>query len=339
MIPLPNGPFCENYIVDDSPSPASASIRLCNFQTGRSELLEDHRTALRQWIMRPGYDTTHAWIDLVGYASKAPFRNNTGDNWTLSNARCKAVQDHLQEKFFSMFVKGLSGFKSGVVEGEGEFHRPGVVMGVGPSQSGADPTTDHNHGFYRAVLVRLFTQGDYKWKDIPVRRGHTEVASRRFEFEGIEFASSQGSVNRATIGANCLIFGIHDLTNRRRRYFWFGGLELGVATPKTPDISFSAEHNSKPVPFTTPVPFLDLEDFAGDGVITAEPGITFATLINVGGAMTLSWFPREYLNRGISTPVVINFSFSRGFGASLWSGGAGRVHILDANFRPTVYAR
>jgi hypothetical protein len=357
MIPLPDGPYCEDVVDDKNPGPAAALIRLCNFGTGHHDLLDSHKRALQDWVIRPAYDTTHAWIDIVGHASKLGYRNSQGDNWSLSIARCQAVRDYLQQNFFRLFTPHFTAVRTGVAEGESEFHRPGVVMGVGDTQSGADPTSDHNHGFFRAVEVKLYAQGAYTWKDpAPLRRGYTTAASNRFEFEAVEYASADVSHGAASVGANCLIFGIHDLENLRRRYYWFGGGEVGpsipvssiekklppkvqVASKLMPPISFSAEHNSSPKKLTPAVPVVDMEDFVGDGTLTGQPGFTFADIISKGGSQTLSWVPKAHKDRGVNTPLEVTFSFSRGFGLSLWSGGTGSVGLLGASFRPTVYSR
>ena len=176
----------------------------------------------------------------------------------------------------------------------------------------------------------------------------------------MEYASADISRGAASVGANCLIFGIHDLQNRRRRYYWFGGGQVGASIPTPsgelreklqrklqrtvapefmPPISFSAEHYSRPKAFTTSAPVVDMEDFVGDGTLTGQPGITIADIISKGGSQTLSWTPKAHKDRGLNTPVEVTFSFSRGFGVSLWSGGAGVVRLLDPSFRPTVYSR
>jgi len=58
---------------------------------------------------------------------------------------------------------------------------------------------------------------------------------------------------------------------------------------------------------------------------------------SVGGSVTLRIHPKAYADRGISNPIVVSFSFSRGFGANLKDVAAGSVTLLDESFRPAVY--
>lgn len=166
----------------------------------------------------------------MGHASKLGYRSTQGDNWTLSIARCQAVRNYLQEKFFRLFTPQFSAVQIGVAEGDGEFHRPGVVMGVGDTQSGGDSTNDRNHGFFRAVEVKLYAQGTPKWKDpVPLRHGYTTVAANRFEFEAVEYPQTPVS----GLGDEAYFDGEHALHVRKGKVRFYLNLDPVDSAPAT----------------------------------------------------------------------------------------------------------
>jgi hypothetical protein len=212
----------------------------------------------------------------------------------------------------------------------GQPFRFNVLDGRGDSLSQDDATQDH--GFYRSVDVRLFAQGVHKYDPGPVlRHGYTTVSSRDFEFQAIENASA----SLVLFQADCMFFSIHDMRNHRLRYYSYVGAGASAPIPKFPDIMGGAGHGSRAVPFTTLIPFLEMEDFVGLGSITGSVGVAFGN--SVGGQVVFDMTPEAYARRSILTPVSVSFSFSRGFGANLANVGGGKISMLSESFRPTVY--
>ena len=324
MITKPSGPTCDPYIAVDGPaaSPASMELRLCNFPTGRSDLLQDHLVALRKYIMGAMWSAQGAYIDLVGYASKLGFAHNQSGNLDLSRARCAAVKNVLNP-----FLSGLGGA-----------FRFNVIVGRGDTESQDDQTLDH--GFYRAVLVRLFAFGTYHYNPDPPPLPHVYTAtliappSDRFEFRAWEGVSATGGLFEASM----MIFSIRDLRNSRTRYYGYKGIGGSVPIPKLPTIGFSAEHESTPIPFTTLVPVQDMKDFEGQAELAGSPGVTL-NRDSLGGSAIFTMHPQAYSRRSISNPIRVMFSFSKGFGANFLDVSAGSIKMLDESFRPTVYPK
>ena len=315
MITMPSGQSCPSVMYDPSPNPASFGMRLCNFPTGSTQLLPEHYQAINDKLLGAMWPYQNSWIDLVGYASKLQYASDPSGNTTLSRNRCLAVQNYLDRFLSTMQQK----FRFNWVQGRSDW------------ESQQDSNIDH--GFHRAVEIRLFSQGQYRWTRPPVlRHGYTLAASDQFEFQAIESASP----TLVLFEADAMIFSIHDLLNHRLRYYSYWGVGATVPIPKTPAVGASAEHKSRPVPFTTAIKIVDMEDFAGSGSIDGDPGFTM-NRTSVGGSVTLTMNTKAYEDRHISTPLSVKFSFSRGFGASIANVGTGRIKILDQSFRPTVY--
>jgi hypothetical protein len=259
-----------------------------------------------------------AWIDLIGCASKLRYTHNESGNLDLSRARCAAVKSVLNP----------------LLSGQGGPFRFNVIDGRGDTESQDDQTLDH--GFYRAVLVRLFTFGQYHYNPAPPPPPHIwrAMPSDSFEFQALEGASVTGGL----FEASTMIFSIHDLRNFRIRYFGYRAIGASVSIPKLPAVGFSAEHGSAAVTFTTRVPFLDMKDFEGQGGIEGFPGVTLNEH-SVGGQAILTMHPEGYSRRGIPNPLRVTFSFSRGFGVNLKDVVTGNIEMLAESFRPTVYTR
>ncbi len=320
MIRKPSGPYCDSFIAVDGPaaSPAAMELRLCNFPTGHSELLPDHVAALWKYIGRAMWTSQGAWIDLVGYASKLGYAHNDSGNLTLSRARCAAVKNVLNPVLSRM----------------GSRFRFNMIDGRGDTESQDDPTLDH--GFYRAVLVRLFAQGAYHFDPIPVPPPHiwTPKPSDWFEFKAVEGASVTGGL----FEASTMIFSMHDLINLRTRYYGYKGIGVSAPIPKLPAVGFSVGHGASAVQFHTLTPIVDMKDFEGQGNIEGFPGATLGPN-SVGGKAIFTMRPDAYSRRGIHNPLRVTFSFSAGFGANLKDVTAGSIKMLDTSFRPTVYSR
>jgi hypothetical protein len=316
VIKKPCDPFIA--VTGSAADGASLELRLCDFQRGHSELTPEHEKALYKYIYEPTFNATGAWVDLLGYASKLQFRTEeAGNNLDLSWARCLAVKRKLEPWF-----RGL-----------GATFWINIVKPQGDTQSQEDPTLDHP--FYRAVLVRLFTT---HYRIEPVKVDPPPIwqpePSDQFEFEAAEGAS----VSFGPYEMGSMIFSIHDTKNHRRRYYscWGDGFSLSV--PKLPAIMASAQHASSPVAFTTKVGFLDMKDFEGTGWFGGTPGVTAGDR-NVGGQADFYMHPNLYERRGISEPIHVSFSFSRGFGVNVLNLEKAKIKALSESFRPTVYSR
>ena len=75
-----------------TPEPKS-SARLCNFTTGKSELLPGHKKWLDGTVKPLVQSLQNPWVDLFGYASKL---GSAQYNETLSKNRCTAVKDYIR---------------------------------------------------------------------------------------------------------------------------------------------------------------------------------------------------------------------------------------------------
>jgi hypothetical protein len=320
--PFFTGNTCQDVLYDGAPIDAAAMIRLCNFATGSDRVLDSHLLWLST-LTRTAVATANSWVDIVGYASQLPYRpgDTSGGNWTLSQRRCAAVQREMEHILTDLRTN--RGFTIN------------VRMGVGDSQSSMDSTRNHDHGFFRAVVVKFFAPPQ-KWSMPPeLRHGITTVDATQFEFEPVEIAGA--GLSRAQ--ADWLYFGIHDLNNGRRRYFAHIG---GSGTPPVsfaPAVSFYAEHAGRTVPFTSrPWGVADLEDFEGPSTLYQAIGATVGTH-SIGGAMRLQWSPKAWRDHGYSQNLEVPFSFSSGFGISAGAVGPGYVKIMDPSFKPTIYSR
>jgi hypothetical protein len=110
---------------------ARAAIRLCNIPTGKTTLLDSHKT----WLDGVGKDiiakSPNPWVDLFGYASHL---GNPTSNQKLSNERCDEVMRFLQS------YNSRTGFPQ-------EF-------GYGDSRSSGGRRDDDGH--WRAVEVYVY---------------------------------------------------------------------------------------------------------------------------------------------------------------------------------------
>jgi hypothetical protein len=113
--------------------PGGISARLCNFVTNQipAVLLDDHRAWLNTNVVEPLKQGKASYAELLGMASR---KGNAGRNQFLSDARCAAVKQHIEQKVGS----SLSAV---------------VPIGEGDRLSGGGRNDDD--GFYRAVQVNV----------------------------------------------------------------------------------------------------------------------------------------------------------------------------------------
>lgn len=320
MIPEPRSSTCHDAIVDEhaanDPDHPTFVMRLCNFRTGDAGLLNpSHHDAIHYRMLPAIWPYASAFIDVLGYASRLKYSQNPSGNLTLSRARCVSVVNYLSTMLSRTDLK----FRFNVVDGRGD------------ADSYRDAIPDL--GFRRAALIRVFCQGTPTYRPPPqLRHGYTIAATDHFVFQAIESASVSGGL----FEANCMFFSIHDTLNGRIRYFAYRSVGLSAPIPKFPAVMASAGHKSSPVPFTTRWKIQDFDEFCGSAELEGNPGVTL-NAVSVGGRVTLRMHPKAYADHGISNPLVVSFSFSRGFGANLKDVAAGNVTLLDESFRPAVY--
>jgi hypothetical protein len=311
MINKPKGPS-PNVLVDPQPDPAKVTLRLCNFVTGQAGLLYDHQSELNSRIIKAAWPHQGGWIDIVGYASKL---GDADKNMTLSIARCDSVRKYLAPHLDTL----------------GSRFRFNVVMGRGEEESQDDPNEDD--GFYRAVIVKLFAQGEYKWEP-PPKPEAKPVAMQpadRFEFKAIQVSSANVKVGQSDI----VEFSIRDIRNSRIRYFMYIGGGGTIPTPGPP-VGASVGRNSNPATFLTRVPVPDFEKFEGNGTLKQEAGAALGTN-SIGGECTLTWTPKAYTERSIDGNIEVKFSTGKGIGFSGGSGSGGRIVKLPDNYQPQKF--
>jgi hypothetical protein len=298
-------------LIDAEPSPAKVILRLCNFVTGSAALQGTHQSELHGRIIAAAWPHDSGFIDIVGFASKL---GDNKRNHTLSVARCSSVKRFLGPSLDSL----------------GQRFRFNVVMGKGEEDSQNDPTG--NNGFFRAVVVKLFAQGQYKYEPPKVvpKPKLTEPAFH-FEFKAIQVSSANIKVGQADF----VEFSIRDVKNSRIRHFQYIGGGGNIPTPGPP-VGVGVGRNSNVVGFSTDIAVNDFEDFAGSGTLRQESGASLGNK-SVGGECKLSWTPAAYERRGIDKKITVHFSTSKGFGFGGGSGSTGQIIALPANHRPRVF--
>ena len=309
---------CDPVIPDSDPTPAALAIRLCNFATGSSALLPEHRVGLQHNIVDAHWRSHSGWIDIVGFASRRRADHDSQANLKLSQERCAAVKAYLAPAL-------PQGFRFNVIEGEGD------------AQSQDDPTG--NAGFFRAVLVRLFAQQYRK-----VYPGHDHSRSRPTHAPltaSNEFIFEPVSINSGCIGfaqMDELLFRLTDVTNGQSRYFLYRGTG---GTLSVPPAGKSAGWDSADRPhISTPFAIRNLADFESSGPHEASLGQIGASVStpwgNVGpSGLTFEFAPKAFFKRGILKHFTFSFGFSKGLGASAGLAGTeGSVTIKSETFVP-----
>jgi hypothetical protein len=314
VISKPKG-SCPNVLIDSAPAPAKFAMRLCNFATGQARLLHDHQRELSSRIIDAAWPHQGGWIDIVGYASKL---GDADKNLRLSNARCDSVKAYLAPHLDTL----------------GSRFRFNVIMGRGEEESQNDPTG--NDGFFRAVIVRLFAQGQYKWEPPPKPKPVPLPVqpADRFEFQAIQVTSGNIKLGQADV----VEFSIRDVKNGRIRYFMYVAGGGAIPTPGPP-VGASVSRNSNVVGFVTKVPINEFEKFEADNsdaTFLQDAGAALGGA-SMGGACTLKWTPRAYKDRSINAKIELTFSTSKGIGFSGGSGTIGRIVKLPDSYRPQKF--
>jgi hypothetical protein len=315
---------CNAVIDDPAPSPATVAFRLCNFDTGKAELLADHRVELHRQILDTYWPHSTGSIDLTGFASKLKYAHDPkGEgNRNLSADRCAAVQKYLEG--------GLPrGFRFNPLDPEGDKWSQAASLDA---------------GFYRAVLVQLNAYG-YRpplvKKSGPIPRPPHPMlsASNHFRIEPAKLITTSldlGYVDK-------LLFKITDLTNGESRYFLYAGVGLGLALSFPPGAGKSASWGSADhSDIWTTFPIRDLAAFESDSLVPGEAGLTQGGLSGSTGGPTppsftfFKFLPKIFKSRGIYESISLKFSFSNGIASPSvgGSGSGGTVVAKRAGFDP-----
>ena len=312
MISKPSG-ASPDVLVDPSPAPAVLAMRLCNFATGSSALLPDHQAELSSRILQAIWPYSGGWIDIVGYASKLGAADR---NMQLSLSRCEAVRQFLAPHLTVL----------------GQPFRFNVTTGRGEEDSQDDPSG--NDGFYRAVTVKLFAQGRYRWdppQPAPKPQPTPLEPAEFFQFIPVQVTS--GSLSYYQL--DMVEFGIRDLRNSRTRYFRYTSV-LGVdfPVPYTPPVGASVGRMGVPKGFRTAIPINDFEKFASnDASLLQRPGGAIGT-DSLGGRCTLQWAPKAYSERSVPGTIRVEFSTAKGIGVSGGSYSRGAIQKLPDSHQP-----
>jgi hypothetical protein len=309
---IPYSDPCDDVIDDPEPQPAAVVFRLCNFVTGKSDLLPRHMQELQSKILDTSWPHSTGWIDIVGYASRQQYAHNPQGNLELSAARCERVKSYLGSAL-------PHGFWLNVTYGAGDSPAQGASLDA---------------GFFRTVSVRLFSQHYSKppYTKIPQPIPQPwQSASNLFMFEAISIHSASIEF----VQSDELLFKLTDMTNFQSRYFIYGkhGLALGP-TISWPPVSKSSgtDSNDRPM-ISTPLALRDLESPMAE-LSQIGAGVSLGSGLS-WGKLRLEFKPQGFLRRGTFHSVVAVFSFSKGVGLGGGvSGTKGSVTIMPVGWVP-----
>jgi len=179
--------------------PAKAAARLCNFVTGRSDLLNGHIQFLDSQVQPIIQTLPGAWVDLFGFASRL---GNANSNQTLSENRIGSVRNR------------IAGYAPAI-----NFQQ---YKGLGEAESGPDESDDS--GYWRAVEVYV-----YAYKPPPPRprpkRPKTPKLNTKLKLK------MHANLNASVIAAaDFSIFQIWDEAAGLCSYYtyWAGGVSGGL---------------------------------------------------------------------------------------------------------------
>ncbi|MGK9234101.1 hypothetical protein KXS07_17510 [Inquilinus limosus] len=230
---------------------AIRTVRLCNFETGRSYLLREHMDFLDRQVRPLLRSLKGSWVDLIGFASH---RGGEGFNQSLSDQRCRKVQDYLRALDNVNFQ---------------------TVRGVGESLSGSDGEAD-NSGWWRAVEVNVYGSR-------PPRPEPLDLDDTSTEFQIRVLAGASGGLRGANL--DDYTFEIVDTRRNVGARFLFLGAGLSAPNP-IPGLPVSQTKAGDFTPFRTSAP-VRLADFEGWAQLFQDPGATLGPL-SVWGTLRLS---------------------------------------------------
>lgn len=289
-------------ITQDEPRPQAAS-RLCNFHTGFSELLPDHKNWLDQTIGPLLWRMEGTWVDLVGYASKL---GNTESNKALSARRVEEVKKHIAK-----LKKGIN-FQQETALGE--------------EQSFGHEA--NNDGYFRAVEVYV-----YGFTPPPLK---PRLEKKKPKLSGVNFAIRIVSALSAGVGfagADAVAFDIGEPSKGKWKRFWYtgGSMNLGVKLPGKLDKiipPFSSGGSGSSVPFRTSRP-VELEDFEGWATLFSGPGIALGP--SLGGDVGLAFESDKLVKkRAFITPRVVVMGNDTGVGITIYGAGKGWLELKES---------
>lgn len=238
---------------------AVAAGRLIDFQTKKSELLEDHRCWLRDKVVPKILARPNAWIDLYGYASKL---GNQPDNLALSRARAEAVKTFLTQQ---LAIHGRS------IEG-----MVNIDCGFGETAPGYSANDSDNAPYWRAAEVVVFGSRPTVVRPPAV----PPTGNNLFEIRVVGGGSAS-----VFLQADNYFFQIIDLGRHQTAFFFYTGGGLGVSIPKIPGAG-SVTHSGPMTPFRTSRP-AELHQFNAKASLYQDPGATVGPF-STGGTLRLT---------------------------------------------------
>lgn len=246
---------------------AKVAARLCNFATGRAELLQAHVDFLDKEVAGVIRNMQGPWVDLFGYASRV---GDARFNMTLSEQRISSIKQRISR------YATLVNFQ--------------IQKGFGETQSG--PNERDNSGYWRAVEVYVYAHRPPPPKPVP------PIASTQFEIRVV----GGGSMS-AVIQADDYIFQIVDLARSKTAFYFYTGVGVGLSIPKIPGPG-SMTYAGPPTKFGTSRS-AELHMFNSRAVLSQEPGATIGRL-SIDGALGLRMTGvSDFAGRIFTVPITI----------------------------------
>lgn len=230
---------------------AKVAARLCNFPTGRADLLRAHIDFLDKEVATVIRGMQGPWVDLFGYASRV---GDAAFNMALSEHRINAVKQRI-----SRYANQVN-FQ--------------IQKGLGETESG--PNERDNSGIWRAVDVYVYAHKPPPPKPVPP----IVTASTQFEIRVVGGGSAS-----IIVQADNYLFQIVDLVRRKTAFFLYTGGGLGISIPKIPGPG-SVTKAGPPTKFSTTRP-AELHQFNSKASLFQDPGATIGPA-SVGGTMRLT---------------------------------------------------
>jgi hypothetical protein len=233
--------------------------RLINFETGKANLLDGHKSWLRDEAAKKGIaKSPNAWVNIWGYASKS---GSTDFNLQLSKDRAAAVKKYLGE----------------VIGSHQKIEKITTIEhGYGEDYIGNNTTDPNdNWGYWRAVEVLVFGS-----KPKIVRLPKKPQPKPQTTFFEIRVVGGFSASYRAGQTDN-YVFQIVDLIRLRTMFYHYTGGGAGLSNI----VPASGTYDGPPRKFSTSHP-AELHQFNSTATLGQKPGVTVGPL-SLGGALIL----------------------------------------------------
>jgi hypothetical protein len=218
---------------------AKIAARLCNFPTGKSNMLASHRAFLDKEVAPVIRGMQGPWVDMFGYASRL---GSASFNQQLSEQRIAEIRKHI-----ATYAKNVN-FQ--------------IQTGFGESQSGPKETDDS--GYYRAVEVYVYASKP------PAPKPPKPVVTAATKFEIRVVGGGSASI---IAQADNYFFQIVDIVRQQTAFFFYTGGGVGISIPKIPGPG-SVTKTGPPTPFDTTLP-AELYMFNSKAQLYQDAGATF----------------------------------------------------------------